>query len=351
MDETADAIRIAVKGGEIRIPRRRIADIQPLASSKEGRGPSGRSQSLPTLGAEVVVPYGWHSAERLPNGALPPGRFFNGGAQAVFLMSPEHIDAKRVPTPRIIVLRGESLAGSGPVRALDEAQRMVTTAVSGGAGTTVIDQPIPLRLAGSPAAHYAVEFADPANAGQRLVQDTIVLIKPDRLYTIDALTDVTQAGRWRSTLREVAEAVRVPTNPEHFPLQRRLVVDQAGVLSETERQALEKAVGHLEASAGVACSVVTAPTIRPYRHPEAYAADLLHLWRLGADRPKGGVLLLVPMDGHPPELQMSFGAEILLPHGLGSAILEQHVVPFLGQPKFGDHVVAAVAEIERRLTR
>jgi len=350
--EAEDSVRLALGSGEIRIPRRRIARIDALESSERQRDPSGRKRLLPGLAAEVVVPYGWHVSERLPDGALPMGRFWAGRQQSVFVMSPEAIEGRQAPLPRLVVLRSGPVTEPG-VRALDEARRLVKVAAVGSASSVTVEtQPEALRIGGMPAAHYALQIADPARSPEPLLQDAFLLIKPDRLYTIDAVMPLDQAARWRSVLRQVAESVRVTTNPEYFPLQKGRVVDRAAVLSVEERQALSDVIARLEEVVGIACAVVTVSSIAPYRHPEAYVVDLLHLWNIGADHPKGGALLLVSQGGQPPALQLGFGAEILVLSDAGDGIVQQHVAPVVGQPgRLGAALVAAIEELGRQLTQ
>lgn len=351
--ETSDAIRLSVKGGEIRIPRSRIAQIALLATSQMRDATTGGAWRLfPSLGAEARVPYGWHVLERLPVHALPTGRFVGDDGDRAVLISPEAEGEREAPLPRLIIVRGDVVPETEPSRggALGQAQRMVEIVAGGNADVRVARQPHVTRLSGTPAARYALDLPDPAHAGERLLQESTVVIKPDRLYTVDAMMRPAQVARWQAAVRAVAESVRILTSPEHFPLQKSWVVDQAEVLSDAEQKAVRAAIERLEIAGGVECAVVTVPTIRPYRQAEVYAADLLHFWRVGAERPKGGLLLLVPQDGQLPVLQASFGAEVLLPPATGQMIVVERLLPVLEPGRIGGGLLETIAAIEQRLT-
>jgi uncharacterized protein len=117
------------------------------------------------------------------------------------------------------------------------------------------------------------------------------------------------------------------------PNPPRLVTDQAGVLSESERQALEQKLVALDDSSSNQIAVVLIKTLND-RPIEEYATKLFREWGIGNKKTNNGVLLLVAVDDRKVKIEVGYGLEGAIPDITASAIIRNEIGPAFKQQNY-----------------
>jgi uncharacterized protein len=110
------------------------------------------------------------------------------------------------------------------------------------------------------------------------------------------------------------------------PNPPRLVTDQAGVLSEGERQALEQKLVALDDSSSNQIAVVLIKTLND-RPVEEYATKLFREWGIGNKKTNNGVLILAAIDDRKVWIEVGYGLEGAIPDITASEIYRNIIVP------------------------
>ena len=117
------------------------------------------------------------------------------------------------------------------------------------------------------------------------------------------------------------------------PNPPRLVTDQAGILSESERQALEQKLVALDDSSSNQIAVVLIKTLND-RPIEEYATKLFREWGIGNKKTNNGVLLLVAVDDRKVKIEVGYGLEGAIPDITASAIIRNEIGPAFKQQNY-----------------
>lgn len=113
--------------------------------------------------------------------------------------------------------------------------------------------------------------------------------------------------------------------PEYPALTGR-VVDQAGLLSATDRAALERKLEQHERASGNQVVVVTVNSLQG-ETIESYGVGLGRHWRIGREGEDDGVLLLVAPNERAVRIEVGYGLEGSLTDALASQIIQAEILP------------------------
>jgi uncharacterized protein len=130
------------------------------------------------------------------------------------------------------------------------------------------------------------------------------------------------------------------------PNPPRLVTDQAGVLSEGERQALEQKLVAFDDSTSNQIAVVLIKTLND-RPIEEYATKLFREWGIGNKKTNNGVLILAAIDDRKVWIEVGYGLEGAIPDITASEIYRNIIVPAFKKQNYYeglDNAVDALAK-------
>jgi len=110
------------------------------------------------------------------------------------------------------------------------------------------------------------------------------------------------------------------------PEPPRLVTDQAGVLSEAEKSALEQKLVAFDDSTSNQIAVVLIKTLND-RPVEEYATKLFRTWGIGNKKTNNGVLLLIAVDDKKIKIETGYGLEGAIPDIIADDIIRTRLAP------------------------
>ncbi|MEN9697678.1 MAG: hypothetical protein RLZ56_1099 [Bacteroidota bacterium] len=135
------------------------------------------------------------------------------------------------------------------------------------------------------------------------------------------------------------------------PAVAQLVTDIAGVLTPSEKAALENKLVAIDDSSSNQIAVVILPTLDGYPIEE-YAVKLFREWGIGNKKTNNGVLLLVAINDRKVRIEVGYGLEGAIPDITANSIINNDIKPafkagayFEGIDKATDNIAkAAVGE-------
>ncbi|HET6567998.1 MAG TPA: TPM domain-containing protein [Rhodothermales bacterium] len=130
-------------------------------------------------------------------------------------------------------------------------------------------------------------------------------------------------------------------NLDVVPSQGQLVVDQAGMLSASEEQALNQELIAYDDSTSNQIVVVTIPTLNG-ADPINYAVSLGRKWGVGQEGKDNGVVMLIGRDDHTITIAVGYGLEGAIPDALADRIRRNVMVPLFRQGRFYEGISAGV---------
>jgi uncharacterized protein len=112
----------------------------------------------------------------------------------------------------------------------------------------------------------------------------------------------------------------------NYPLLTGRVVDQANVISATQRAALEGKLKALDDKSGIQFVVATVSSLDG-EEIEPYANELFRLWKLGEAKKNNGLLFLIAPKEHKVRFEVGYGLEGTLTDAIGKIIIANAVAP------------------------
>lgn len=122
------------------------------------------------------------------------------------------------------------------------------------------------------------------------------------------------------------------------------IVDQAGVIPEPTRAALQTKLKGLEDKSGIQLVVATIKSLGDY-DVETYANGLFRYWKLGEAKKNNGVLFLVAPNDRKMRVEVGYGLEGTLTDALSKVILATAVTPKFKAGDYGAGVERGVEGI------
>jgi uncharacterized protein len=111
-----------------------------------------------------------------------------------------------------------------------------------------------------------------------------------------------------------------------FPALAGRVTDQAGVLSQPVKTAIEEKLAKLENQSSIQLVVATVRSLQG-SDVETYANGLFRAWKLGLAKKNNGVLFLVVPSERKMRIEVGYGLEGVLTDAVSSVILRAAVAP------------------------
>jgi uncharacterized protein len=136
---------------------------------------------------------------------------------------------------------------------------------------------------------------------------------------------------------------------ETFPPLTGRVVDQAQILSASERADLEGKLADLENKSGIQLVVATVSSLEG-EEIEPYANALFRAWKLGEAKKNNGVLFLVAPNQHRVRIEVGYGLEGTLTDATSSIIISNAIAPRFKAGDFDGGVARGVEDIITVLT-
>ena len=130
------------------------------------------------------------------------------------------------------------------------------------------------------------------------------------------------------------------------PNPPKLVVDQAGVLSNTELALLEKKLVSFDDSSSNQIAVVIIPTLDG-NAIEEYANKLFRAWGIGDAKKNNGVLLLIAMNEKKMRIEVGYGLEGAITDVQSKSIIDNDLQPAFRKKQFYEGIDAAIDNISK----
>jgi uncharacterized protein len=148
-----------------------------------------------------------------------------------------------------------------------------------------------------------------------------------------------------SLLLAVGAATAV--EPE-FPALTGRVVDAAGILTPSVRDALTQLLARQEASTGQQIVVVTLKSLQGYTIEE-YGYQLGRHWGIGQKGENNGALLIVVPRERKVRIEVGYGLEDRLTDAASRTIIDQQMLPYFRRGDYSSGIVEGTAAILRAL--
>lgn len=135
----------------------------------------------------------------------------------------------------------------------------------------------------------------------------------------------------------------------NFPPLSGRIVDQANIISQQTREALEPKLAELEAKSGIQLVVATVNSLEG-QEIEPYANQLFRFWKLGEKDRNNGVLLLVAPHERRVRIEVGYGLEGTLTDALSAVIISNAMTPRFKAGDFSGGIARGVEDIITVLT-
>jgi len=134
-----------------------------------------------------------------------------------------------------------------------------------------------------------------------------------------------------------------------FPPLTGRIVDQANIISQQARDALEPKLVDLEQKSGIQLVVATVNSLEG-QEIEPYANELFRFWKLGEKTKNNGVLLLVAPKERRVRIEVGYGLEGTLTDALSAVIIANAITPRFKAGDFSGGITRGVDDIVTVLT-
>jgi uncharacterized protein len=134
-----------------------------------------------------------------------------------------------------------------------------------------------------------------------------------------------------------------------FPALTGRVVDEAGILDASARDALEKLSADLEAKSSDQLVIVTLKSLQGTSIDD-YGYQLGRAWKIGQKGKDNGVLLIVAPNERKVRIEVGYGLEGTLTDAISSVIVQGSILPRFRAGDFPGGVTRGAQDIARVLT-
>ena len=134
-----------------------------------------------------------------------------------------------------------------------------------------------------------------------------------------------------------------------FPPLSGRIVDQADIIPQQTREALEPRLAELEQKSGIQLVVATVNTLEG-QEIEPYANELFRFWKLGEKNKNNGVLLLVAPKERRVRIEVGYGLEGTLTDALSAVIIANAITPRFKTGDYSGGITRGVDDIITVLT-
>jgi len=134
-----------------------------------------------------------------------------------------------------------------------------------------------------------------------------------------------------------------------FPPLTGRIVDQANIIPQDTRNALEPKLAELEQKSGIQLVVATVSSLEG-QEIEPYANQLFRFWKLGEKAKNNGVLLLVAPQERRVRIEVGYGLEGTLTDALSAVIIANAITPRFKTGDYAGGITRGVDDIVTVLT-
>nr|WP_171406912.1 MULTISPECIES: TPM domain-containing protein [Acinetobacter] len=126
------------------------------------------------------------------------------------------------------------------------------------------------------------------------------------------------------------------------------IVDQAGLLTASENQAISQKIIQLHESAKAQVGIIIVPTTGQ-EDIFSYAMRVADQWKLGTAKQDNGLLMAIAVNDHRIQILSGYGLEGVLPDVVLSRIIRNNITPYFRQNQYAQGIQAGLNEIEKVL--
>lgn len=126
------------------------------------------------------------------------------------------------------------------------------------------------------------------------------------------------------------------------------IVDQAGLLSAAENQAISHKILQLHKTAKAQVGIIIVPTTGQ-EDIFSYAMRVADQWKLGTAKQDNGLLMAIAVNDHRIQILSGYGLEGVLPDVVLSRIIRNNITPYFKQNQYAQGIQAGLNEIEKVL--
>ncbi|WP_291354950.1 TPM domain-containing protein [Acinetobacter sp. UBA3106] len=126
------------------------------------------------------------------------------------------------------------------------------------------------------------------------------------------------------------------------------VVDQANLLTESQKQEISQRILNLHEQGKAQIGVVIVPTTGQEDIFD-FAMRVAEKWQLGSAKQDNGLLMTIAVNDRRIQILTGYGLEGVLPDIIVSRIINQKITPYFKQAQYAQGIDAGLAEIERIL--
>ena len=126
------------------------------------------------------------------------------------------------------------------------------------------------------------------------------------------------------------------------------VVDQANILTESQKQEISQRILTLHQQGKAQIGVVIVPTTAQEDIFD-FAMRIAEKWQLGSAKQDNGLLMAIAVNDHRIQILTGYGLEGVIPDIVASRIIRNQITPYFKQAQYAQGIDAGLIEIERIL--
>jgi len=204
----------------------------------------------------------------------------------------------------------------------------------------------------------------------RLCLLSVVLLGGQAVWSEPVENDTTEAVVLGKVLQNQQQASHTATDPvsttartktpevntdmaegesiRRLPTLNQPVVDQAGLLTAAEKQAIDQKILNLYQQGKAQVGIIIVPTTGQEDIFD-FAMRAANQWKLGSAEQDNGLLMAIAVNDHRIQILSGYGLEGVLPDIVLSRIIRNQITPFFKQGQYIKGINAGLNEIERIL--
>lgn len=124
------------------------------------------------------------------------------------------------------------------------------------------------------------------------------------------------------------------------------IIDQANILSATEKSQLEQQIRSLHDQGKAQIGIVIVPTTGQEGIFD-FAMRVAEQWKLGSAKQDNGLLIAVAVNDRRLHIATGYGLEGIIPDIIASRIIRDQITPYFKAGQYGQGLISGVSEIER----
>ncbi|AWL30205.1 TPM domain-containing protein [Acinetobacter defluvii] len=152
----------------------------------------------------------------------------------------------------------------------------------------------------------------------------------------------------QNTAPTVANDMAAGQTERQLPTLNQPVIDQANILSATEKQNLETQIRTIHNQGKAQIGIIIVPTTGNEGIFD-FAMRVAEQWKLGSAKQDNGLLIAVAVNDRKIHIATGYGLEGVLPDIMVSRIIRNQITPYFKEGRYGQGIQVGVTEIERVL--